>query len=81
MNLHISLGNAANQTMTYDNLAGVAIRVLRYSTNVSFDVLVFMTLDALADPDKGRVRDDGVNTTDWLQSLSSAFLASAPLSS
>lgn len=77
----IFFGNAVNQIMAYDNLAGVVIQVLKYSTNMSFDVLVFMILDALANPDKERVKDDGVNTTDWLQSLSFTFLVSAPLSS
>jgi len=66
----IFFGNAVNQIMAYDNLAGVVIQVLKYSTNMSFDVLVFVILDALANPDKERVKDDGVNTTDWLQSLS-----------
>ena len=66
----VFFGNAVNQIMAYDNLAGVVIQVLKYSTNMSFDVLVFVILDALANPDKERVKDDGVNTTDWLQSLS-----------
>ena len=66
--------------MAYDNLAGVVIQVLKYSTNMSFDVLVFVILDALANPDKERVKDDGVNTTDWLQSSSWKFSVSTPLS-
>ena len=57
--------------MAYNNLTGVVIQVLKYSTNMSFDILVFVILDALANPDKERVKDDGVNTSDWLQSLSS----------
>ncbi|KAF9647035.1 hypothetical protein BDM02DRAFT_2819645 [Thelephora ganbajun] len=67
----IFFGNAVNQIMAYDNLAGVVIQVLKYSTNMSFDVLVFVILDALANPNKERVKDDGVNTSDWLQSLAS----------
>ena len=76
----IFFGNAVNQIMAYDNLAGVVIQVLKYSTNMSFDVLVFVILDALANPDKERVKDDGVNTTDWLQSSSWKFSVSTPLS-
>jgi len=76
----IFFGNAVNQIMAYDNLAGVVIQVLKYSTNMSFDVLVFVILDALANPNKERVKDDGVNTSDWLQSLSRTFSASTPLS-
>lgn len=60
--------NAVNQIMAYDNLANVVIQALRYVTNMGFDVLVFIILEALANPDKERVKDDGVNTSDWLQS-------------
>ncbi|KXN87957.1 THO complex subunit 2 [Leucoagaricus sp. SymC.cos] len=63
--------NAVNQIMAYDNLASVVIQALRYVTNMGFDVLVFIVLDALANPNKERVKDDGVNTADWLQSLAS----------
>lgn len=54
--------------MAYDNLANVVIQALRYVTNMGFDVLVFIILDALANPNKERLKDDGVNITDWLQS-------------
>lgn len=60
--------NAVNQIMAYDNLASVVIQALRYVTNMGFDVLVFIALDALANPYKQRLKDDGVNTADWLQS-------------
>ncbi|KAF9468910.1 transcription factor/nuclear export subunit protein 2-domain-containing protein [Collybia nuda] len=63
--------NAVSQIMAYDNLANVVIQALRYVTNMGFDVLVFIILDALANPNKERLKDDGVNTTDWLQSLAS----------
>ena len=64
----IFFANAVNQIMAYDNLAGVVIQALRYVTNMGFDVLVYIILDALANPNKDRVKDDGVNTSDWLQS-------------
>jgi THO complex subunit 2 len=54
--------------MAYDNLADVVIQALRYATNMGFEVLVFVILDALASPHKERVKDDGVNSSDWLQS-------------
>ncbi|KAJ3723327.1 transcription factor/nuclear export subunit protein 2-domain-containing protein [Lentinula raphanica] len=63
--------NAVNQIMAYDNLASVVIQVLRSLTNMGFDVLTFVILDALANPNKERVKEDGVNTSDWLQSLAS----------
>ncbi|KAK0191289.1 transcription factor/nuclear export subunit protein 2-domain-containing protein [Armillaria mellea] len=63
--------NAVNQIMAYDNLASVVIQALRFVTNMGFDVLVFIILDALSNQKKERVKDDGVNTSDWLQSLAS----------
>ncbi|KAF9534975.1 transcription factor/nuclear export subunit protein 2-domain-containing protein [Crepidotus variabilis] len=63
--------NAVNQIMAYENLAQVVIQALRYVTNMGFDVLVFVVLAAFANPDKERVKDDGVNASDWLQSLAS----------
>ncbi|KAK7060210.1 THO2 plays a role in transcriptional elongation [Paramarasmius palmivorus] len=63
--------NCVNQIMAYDNLANVVIQALRYVTNFGFDTLVFIVLDALSNPNKERVKDDGVNTSDWLQSLAS----------
>ncbi|TFK56192.1 hypothetical protein OE88DRAFT_1621965 [Heliocybe sulcata] len=67
----IFFANAVNQIMAYDNLAGVVIQALRYVTTMGFDVLLYIILDALANPNKNRVKDDGVNTADWLQSLAS----------
>ncbi|KAI0729395.1 transcription factor/nuclear export subunit protein 2-domain-containing protein [Fomitopsis betulina] len=63
--------NAVNQIMAYDNLAGVVIQALNYVTIMGFDVLVYVILDAMANPDKERLKDDGVNTSDWLQSIAS----------
>ena len=65
--------------MAYDNLANVVIQALRYVTNMGFDVLVFIILDALANPHKERLKDDGVNTSDWLQSLFSIHLSFVPI--
>lgn len=70
--------NAVNQIMAYENLAAVVIQALRYVTNMGFDVLVFIILGAFANPDKLRVKDDGVNTSDWLQSrLIISYLSSS----
>lgn len=60
--------NAVNQVMAYDNLAGVVIQSLNFVTIMGFDVLIYIILEALSNPNKERVKDDGVNTSDWLQS-------------
>ncbi|KAF9076495.1 transcription factor/nuclear export subunit protein 2-domain-containing protein [Rhodocollybia butyracea] len=67
----ILFSNAVNQIMAYDNLASVVVQALKNVTNMGFEVLIFTILDALANPHKERVKDDGVNTSDWLQSLAS----------
>lgn len=59
---------AVGQIMAYDNMAAVVIQALRYTTSMGFYVLLFTVLDAFANPNKERVKDDGVNTMDWLQS-------------
>ncbi|TFY82832.1 hypothetical protein EWM64_g1184 [Hericium alpestre] len=38
---------------------------------MGFDILVYIILEALSNPNKARVKDEGVNTSDWLQSLAS----------
>ncbi|KAJ7067990.1 transcription factor/nuclear export subunit protein 2-domain-containing protein [Mycena amicta] len=63
--------SAVSQIMSYDNLANPVVQALRYVTNMGFDVLVFIILDSLANPEKERVKPDGVNISDWLQSLAS----------
>lgn len=60
--------NAVNQIQAYDNLTDVVIQALRFATNMGFDVLVFLVIDALANPHKDRVKEDGANAADWLQS-------------
>lgn len=66
--------NAVNQIMSYDNLGGIVIQALRYVTNMGFDVLVYIVLDALAVQWKPRIKNDGVNISDWLQSTSPSSL-------
>ncbi|KAH0587189.1 hypothetical protein H2248_005998 [Termitomyces sp. 'cryptogamus'] len=67
----IFFDRAVHQIMSYDNLANVVIQALRYVTNMGFDVLVYIIVDAFSDPHKPRLKEDGVNTADWLQSLAS----------
>ncbi|KDR65812.1 hypothetical protein GALMADRAFT_148396 [Galerina marginata CBS 339.88] len=71
LNPCIFFTQAVNQVMADDNLADVVIQALKNVTNMGFDILVFIAVAALANPGKERVKDDGVNTSDWLQSLAS----------
>ncbi|KAL6309570.1 transcription factor/nuclear export subunit protein 2-domain-containing protein [Sparassis latifolia] len=67
----IFFANAVNQIMAYSNMAEVVIQALNYVTIMGFDVLVYIVLEALANPHKDRFKIDGVNTSDWLQNLAS----------
>lgn len=66
--------NAVNQIMAYDNLGAVVVSAVQYVTIMGFDVLLFIVLDAFANPNKPRVKDDGVNSSDWLLSKFSHLL-------
>ncbi|KAI0693806.1 transcription factor/nuclear export subunit protein 2-domain-containing protein [Cytidiella melzeri] len=63
--------NAVTQIMAYENMASCVLQALNYVTVMGFDVLLYIMLEALANPNKARVKDDGVNTSDWLQNLTS----------
>lgn len=65
----IFFSNAVSQIMAYDNMASVVILALRYVANMGFDVLVYLVLEGFSQPDKPRVKEDGVNICDWLQSM------------
>ncbi|TDL29757.1 hypothetical protein BD410DRAFT_710827 [Rickenella mellea] len=60
---------AVHQIKAYATLSDVVIQALRYATNMGFDILVYIILDALADPSTERVKDDGVYASHWLQNL------------
>ncbi|EKM59356.1 uncharacterized protein PHACADRAFT_191704 [Phanerochaete carnosa HHB-10118-sp] len=67
----ILFSNTINQVMAYENLAEAVIRTLTYTTVMGFDVLLYVIIEAFSNPNKARVKDDGVNTSDWLQNLAS----------
>ncbi|THH02395.1 hypothetical protein EW026_g445 [Hermanssonia centrifuga] len=51
--------------------AVTTVEAMKSATLMGFDVMMYAALDALANPNKNRVKDDGVNSSDWLLSLSS----------
>lgn len=60
---------ALNQVQSYSNLSDVVLSSLKYCTIMGLDILVFLLLEALASPHKERVKEDGTNISDWLQSM------------
>jgi len=71
----ILFANMVNQVMAYDNLAEVVTDSLKFCTMLPFDVLMYTVLSAFADPDKERVKEDGISVSAWLQSA--CFIATA----
>ena len=59
---------AIGQVMSYDNLADPLIEALRTLTPIGYDILTFCLLEAFADPERPRMKDDGTNVAHWLQS-------------
>lgn len=56
------------QIMSYQNMRDTVVKAARYLSRIGWDVTVFMLLDALSDPTKSRVKDDGLSASSWLQS-------------
>jgi THO complex subunit 2 len=62
----IFFSTAINQLMSYDNLATVFLQALRYCTIMDFDVLLFFIISTFGNTDRPRLKDDGVNTSNWV---------------
>ncbi|XP_018404816.1 PREDICTED: THO complex subunit 2 isoform X6 [Cyphomyrmex costatus] len=59
------------QIQLYDNLIGPVVDSLKYLTNISYDVLGYCLVEALAGADRDRFKHDGTSISLWLQSLAS----------
>ncbi|GAB6023947.1 THO complex subunit 2 [Chamberlinius hualienensis] len=59
-----------SQIQTWDNLIIPVVDSLKYLTNLSYDVLSYCIIEALANPDKTKMTHDGTSISPWLQSLS-----------
>ncbi|XP_055678901.1 THO complex subunit 2 isoform X3 [Lutzomyia longipalpis] len=59
------------QIQIYDNLIGPVVDSLKYLTSLSYDVLGYCLVEALAQADRDRFKHDGTSLSMWLQSLAS----------
>ncbi|XP_034949841.1 THO complex subunit 2 [Chelonus insularis] len=59
------------QIQLYDNLIAPVVDSLKYLTNISYDVLGYCLVEALAGADRARLKHDGNSISLWLQSLAS----------
>ncbi|XP_071787081.1 THO complex subunit 2-like isoform X1 [Asterias amurensis] len=55
----------------YDNFIGPVVDSLKYLTSLSYDVLAYCVIEALANPEKERMKHDDTNLSLWIQSLAS----------
>lgn len=55
------------QIQIYDNLIGPVVDSLKYVTSLSYDVLGYCLIEALAQADRNRFKHDGTSLSVWLQ--------------
>ena len=60
-----------SQVQGYDNMIVPIVDMLKYASPMSYDVLSYVVLAQLATPSKDRLKQDGLNVSLWMQSLSS----------
>ena len=55
----------------YDNMIVPIVDMLKYASPMSYDVLSYVVLAQLSTPSKDRLKQDGLNVSLWMHSLSS----------
>ncbi|KAJ1564963.1 THO complex subunit 2, partial [Nowakowskiella sp. JEL0078] len=55
---------------SYDNQIPFIVDASRYLTDLEFDVLSFCLIEALSNPAKARLKDDGMSAPKWITALS-----------
>ena len=62
------------QIQRYDNLIGPVVDALKYLTSMSYDILSYCIIEAIANPEKDRMKTDNMNISLWLQSEFTCFI-------
>ncbi|XP_056328922.1 THO complex subunit 2 [Danio aesculapii] len=60
-----------SQIQWYDNLITPVVDSLKYLTSLNYDVLAYCIIEALANPEKEKMKHDDTTISSWLQSLAS----------
>ncbi|XP_063970178.1 THO complex subunit 2-like [Lytechinus pictus] len=60
-----------SQIQMYDNLIAPVVDSLKYLTSLSYDILAYCVIEALANPEKERMKHDETSLSLWMQSLAS----------
>ena len=63
-----------SQIQKYDNFIGPVVDSLKFLTSLSYDMLAYCIMEALANPDRERMKHDDTNISLWLQSTSTRRL-------
>ncbi|XP_072483969.1 THO complex subunit 2-like [Notamacropus eugenii] len=58
-----------SQIQKYDNLITPVVDSLKYLTSLNYDVLAYCIIEALANPEKEKMKHDDTTISTWLQSL------------
>ncbi|KAF4085541.1 hypothetical protein AMELA_G00096280 [Ameiurus melas] len=57
-----------SQIQWYDNLITPVVDSLKYLTSLNYDVLAYCIIEALANPEKEKMKHDDTTISSWLQS-------------
>lgn len=65
----IAMSYIIKQIESYDNMIEHIVEASRYLTDLDLDVTVYCLLEALSDPKKSRIEENGQSICPWLKSL------------
>eukprot|EP00850_Spirogloea_muscicola_P022111 SM000277S10346 [mRNA] locus=s277:6832:17596:- [translate_table: standard] len=60
-----------NQVEAYKDMIGPVVDALKFFSQMEFDMVEYVVIERLAQSGRTKLKDDGLNLSDWLQSLAS----------
>lgn len=65
------LRTIVHQIEAYKDMIAPVVDAFKYLTQLEYDVLEYVVIERLAQSGRDKLKDDGLNVSDWLQSLAS----------
>ncbi|CAN8291333.1 unnamed protein product [Cochlearia groenlandica] len=65
------LRTIVNQIEAYRDMIAPVVDAFKYLTQLEYDILEYVVIERLAQSGRDKLKDDGINVSDWLQSLAS----------
>ncbi|KAM7255281.1 hypothetical protein ACFE04_020522 [Oxalis oulophora] len=65
------LRTIVNQIEAYRDMIAPVVDAFKYLTQLEYDALEYVVIERLAQVGRDKLKDDGINLSDWLQSLAS----------